>query len=263
MTTAVEAATTNGLELQPGASTPEPRTLFRPQIIDPSVRLRKTIFTLNIGDYNPEITKLTRPLLMHFAKKIGADIVDIKERKFPTWPVVYEKLQIYELAQQFGPGWNIYIDSDTLINPDMFDPTDHMSLNTVAHNGKDMAGNRWRYDRFFLRDGRHIGSCNWFAIASHLCVDLWKPLDDLTLEQALDNIFPTVPERNGIIDREHLIDDYTLSRNIAKFGLKHDTVQDICKRMGFEAGWLWHKYNLAEDQKIGEMREVLKVWRLQ
>src|SRR6185295_5670102 len=155
---------------------------------------RKTIFTLNIGDYAPEVVKITRPLLVHYARKIGADIHDITERKFPEWPVVYEKLQIHELGA--APGWNIYIDSDTLIHPDMFDVTDHLHLDTVCHNGKDMAGNRWRYDKYFRRDGRHIGSCNWWAVASDWCVDLWRPLDDITLEEAVANIYPTVDERN-------------------------------------------------------------------
>jgi len=100
----------------------------------------------------------------------------------------------------------------------MFDVTDHLDRRTVCHNGQDMAGNRWRYDRFFRRDGRHIGSCNWFAAASDWCVDLWHPLDDLTLEEAVANIFPIVDETQGIVDPSHLIDDYTLSRTSPNSG---------------------------------------------
>ena len=37
--------------------------------------------------------------------------------------------------------------------------------------------------------------------------DLWRPLDDLTLAEALDNIFPIQAELNSVITREHLIDD--------------------------------------------------------
>jgi hypothetical protein len=45
--------------------------------------LKKTIFTLNIDNYAPEIRDITRPLLERYAKKIGADIYDIEDRNFP------------------------------------------------------------------------------------------------------------------------------------------------------------------------------------
>lgn len=224
---------------------------------------KKTIFTLNVDGYAPEITELTYPLIQHYASKIGADVCVINTRKFPGWPVVYEKLQIYELAQQMANDWNIYIDSDALVHPDMMDVTNHLPKDTVCHNGRDMAGNRWRYDRFFYRDGRHIGSCNWFTIASDWCIDLWHPLDDITLEQALEHIFPTVREHNcGLVPADHLIDDYSLSRNIAKYGLKFTTVMDVCKGLGFEGGFLWHQYTLPNEQKVVEMKKVLKGWGL-
>ena len=129
---------------------------------------KKTIFTLNIDNYAPEVVEITRPLLRHFADKIGAEIYDITERKLTPGTIyepVYEKLQIYELAQQIGSDWNIYIDSDALIHPDFFDPTLMLTKDTVCHNGTDFAPHRWRYDRFFKRHGRNVGSCNWFWIS--------------------------------------------------------------------------------------------------
>src|SRR5271167_1374086 len=137
--------------------------------------MRKSLWTLNVENYAPEITALTYPLLKRYARKIGADFRVITTRKFPEWPVTYEKMQVYEGGKEND--WNIYIDSDAIVHPDMFDPTDHMGGDTVAHNGRDFAGNRWVYDRFFRRDGRHIGSCNWFTVGSDMCIDLWRPLD--------------------------------------------------------------------------------------
>ncbi len=189
--------------------------------------LKKTIFTLNVDGYSPEITELTYPLMKRYADKIGADFYTIKERKFPGFPSVYEKLQIYELAQKMENDWNIYIDSDALVHPDMMDVTNHLPKDTVLHNGVDLASNRWKYDRYFMRDGRNIGSCNWFTIASDWCVELWKPLDDLTFEEAIANISPIVNELNTVITAEHLIDDYALSRNIAKYGLKFNTFTNL------------------------------------
>jgi hypothetical protein len=181
---------------------------------------------------------------MRYADKIGADFYEINKRVFPEeLPPVYEKLQIYKLAQELDNDWNIYIDSDALVHPDMYDVTEFLPRDTVCHNGNDLASNRWSYDRYFRRDGRHISSCNWFTIASAWCIDLWKPIDDLTLKEALANIHPTVNELNTIITPSHLLDDYTLSRNIAKFGLKFTTVNKLNKDLGFgDAGYFWHQY---------------------
>jgi hypothetical protein len=222
--------------------------------------MKKVLWTLNVGgNYAPEITRLTYPLIKRYTKKIGAEFKIIKERKFPDWPVVYEKLQIYELGK--NNDWNIFIDSDALIHPDFFDVTDHLHKDTVCHNGNDMAGNRWRYDKFFRRDGRHIGSCNWFTVGSDWCIDLWKPLDDLTFKEALSNITISQSEANSkVITRDHLIDDYTLSRNIAKYGLKFDTVVNIQSRIRDGGNYLWHAYTIPIPEKVQQIQEVLKKW---
>lgn len=222
---------------------------------------KRVVYLLNVDDYAPKVTEITYPLIKHYIDKIGAELCEIKERKFPEWPPVYEKLQIYELAQQNKADWNIYIDSDTLIHPDFFDITNHISKDTVCHNGKDMASHRWKFDRYFYRDGRKIGSCNWFTIASDWCIELWHPLDDITMEEAFSRIFPVLGELNGCTVREHLIDDFTLSRNIAKYGLKFKTFIEICKELGYEGNhFLWHAYNIPEDVKVDRMKQVLKQW---
>ena len=233
------------------------------------MRDTKVIYVLNVGgNYAPEITALTYPLIHAYAHKIGAEWVEIKERKFPEWPVTYEKLQIHELAKENGADWHIYFDADTLIHPQMFDVTTQIPRDTVAHNAVDMAGQRWRYDEYFLRDGRNIGSNNWCAVASKLCLDLWRPLD-ITPGEAIANIFPTVGELNGGMGPEHLIDDYALSRNIARFGLKYTTLVDVCIKnklavkapTGFDCvPFFFHNYNIPEELKISQMQEALKNW---
>jgi hypothetical protein len=223
--------------------------------------MKKCVWTLNINNYAPEITAITRPLMCRYAQKIGADFCTITKRKFsPNFPVAYEKLQLFELGRQYD--WNIFMDADTLVHPDFFDPTDHVTPDTIIHNGVDMAGHRWRYDRFFRRDGRHLGSCNWFTCATPMCIELWEPLTDLTLEEALANIFPTAFEvASGEIDPAHLLDDYVLSRNIAKYGLKAATVLGIMARLqqqghGQMAG-MWHWYAVSNEKKIEEMHKVV------
>lgn len=227
--------------------------------------IKKTIFTLCVDNYAPEVTEITFPLIKGYADKIGADFHIIKERRWPDMPPVYEKLQIYYLGQEMENDWNIYIDADALIHPDLFDFTVVMPKHFVTHHGSDYAPVRWRYDRFFMRDGRHIGSGNWFTIASDLCIDLWHPLDDLTLDEALQNIFPTVGERlSNCFEPSHLVDDYTLSRNIAKYGLQFKSVRRMVEEIGRKEmqGYFWHHYTIPTEAKPAEMKRVLKEWRL-
>jgi predicted O-methyltransferase YrrM len=217
--------------------------------------VKKTVWTLNIGGYAPQITQMTYPLLYAYAKKIGADFRIINERRFPDMPVTYEKMQIFELGREND--WNIYVDGDAVILPDMIDVTERVPKDTVVHYGHDHASNRFRYDDCFRRDGRDIGSCNWFAAASNWCMDLWHPLD-IPLADALDRIKPILVERLTGITREHLIDDYTLSRNIARFGLKFKTVAQILKEDNDSGIYVWHTHRESVDAKAAQIAAGLK-----
>jgi hypothetical protein len=234
--------------------------------------MKKTIYTLNVDNYSPEITDLTFPLIKRYADKIRADFHVITERKYPDKPPVYEKLQIYNLAQESKNDWSIYIDADALVHPDLFDVTDFIQKNTVMHNGCDMAGNRWRYCNYMKRDGRNIGSCNWFTVASDWCLDLWHQ-PDISYEEALENIFPIQDELNSVITRDHLIDDYLLSRNIARFGLKFKSMIQLQEEIGDRGTYFWHEYTQPIEKKLdgwidknGQaqlgLRGILKKWGL-
>jgi hypothetical protein len=218
--------------------------------------MNKTIYLLNIDDYAPEVTALTYPSIYEWAAKIDACVHVIKRREFPEWPLTYEKLQIHELAQQREDDWSIYIDSDTLVHPELPDVTELIRRDFVCHNAIDFAPIRWRYDQYFRRDGRNVGSANWFACASSWCRDLWRPLDDLTPTEAIANITLSVPERKWM-KPEHLVDDYALSRNIARFGLKVVTLNDIWKTAGLLGPYghgpefFWHEYLMSIDDTPG------------
>jgi hypothetical protein len=226
-------------------------------------QIKKTIFTLDIDDYAPEVTELTYPFLYGYADKIGANVHIINERKFPQFNPVYEKMQIYNLAQEMQNDWNIYIDCDALIHPDMIDLTNHMTKDTVGHHATDLADLRWKFDRFFYRDGRFIGSCNWMAIASDWCIELWRPLDDLTPEEASANIYPITTELKAGIDPPRLIDDYVLSRNIAKYGFKFISFSEIFDKLGFISGnFLYHQYAMSSEEKAVRIKQILIQWGL-
>lgn len=217
--------------------------------------MKKQLYTLNIGNYSPDITALTFPLLKHYCQKIGAEFCEITERKFPEWPFCYEKIQMYENSK--GNDWSIYIDADALVSPDMFDVTEFLPRDTIMHWRTDPANNRWRYDDYFRRDGRNIGSAGWFTVASNWTRDIWTPCD-LTPEQAVANIFPTQHEVSMGLKPGHFIDEYVTSRNIAKFGLKATNIPDLQEKHGIRGGYFWHIYGVPEHQKIMEMRAQLE-----
>ena len=223
--------------------------------------MKKTIFLLNIDNYAPEITKITLPFIKHYAKRLGAEIQMITERKFPEWPLTYEKLQIYELAQKVGGDWFLYVDSDVLIHPECPDFTIYLPKGTVSFHSPDISSIRFRPDKYAYRDGRYIAPGNWFMVASDLCLDLWRPLEMFPGE-AVGRITPTPAELKVGITAEHLIDDFALASNIARFGLAFKSFQEIYKQYGFEER-LQHWYLETKEQKIENMMKAIKHWQLE
>lgn len=65
--------------------------------------MKKALWVLNVDNYSPDITVITYPLLKAYAKKIRAEFCEITTRKYPAWPVVCEKMQIYDLAREAVP----------------------------------------------------------------------------------------------------------------------------------------------------------------
>jgi hypothetical protein len=229
-----------------------------------SRKIKKTVYTVNIDNYQPEVWAITSPLMKHYAEKIGANLHVIDSRKFPEFPGRYEKLQIYTLAREHQNDWNIYFDSDALIHPDMIDMTTYLNKGTVIHNGRDVIGNRYREDCYTMRAGVNFSSCNWFAIASDWCLDLWHPLEDMTIEEACANIFPTVQETLQGVKPIDLIDDYVLTRNIARYGLKFTTAIEILReKCGYETNFMMHHlYAISADEKVKSLKQCLTNWAL-
>lgn len=218
--------------------------------------MTKCVWTLNVNHWAPELCLTTYPYMLHFARKIDADFVIIHERTHPADQCeALEKLQIYELGRPYD--WNLYIDSDCVVFPDMFDPTEHVKKDTVIQYSLDHAGNRFRYDGYLRRDGRDIGCCGLFSVVSDWCLDFFHPLDDLSYEDAVKQIFPIVKERMAGVTPEHLIDDYITSRNVARFGLKITTIEQIQKQNHDPGIYLWHTHLLAKKQKLQHLQAGL------
>lgn len=151
---------------------------------------------------------ITIPNLARFAERIGADFKVISERKFPSFPVNYERLQIYELGRDYD--WNINIDADIVIGDSLPDPCERTTPSTVGivmafelSSFIDTTGNR-----FFARDGRNLGIVDTLTVTSKLTHDLWEPLEGEFESYA--NLF-----KDGVTRR---ISEFCISQNLAKYG---------------------------------------------
>lgn len=218
---------------------------------------KKIIFLLNIDNYAPEITEITYPLIKKYAEKIGAEIIEITERKFPEMSPVYEKFQIYELCKQNPADWYLYIDSDCLVHPDLFDITEQIDKDTVFQNGSDFSPSRFKKNKHMIRDGRNIGTCNWFTVFSDLCVDLFNPDIGMSYEEILDHCFPTNAE-TFVFDRTHLVDDYILATNVARYGFKYKNFTDLPHKAQGE--WFCHEYLIPKEMKVAKLAEAKRRW---
>ena len=102
------------------------------------MKLKKTIFTVNVDNFAPEVTEITFPYIKAYAHKIGAEFFEITARKNPDKPPAYEKFQIYDLGRLMRNDWNIFFDADTLIHPDYPDITWGLRLAeaNISRSGK-------------------------------------------------------------------------------------------------------------------------------
>jgi hypothetical protein len=170
---------------------------------------KKCIHVLNIGNYYPELTEITLPLIEKYSRRIGADLNIITDRKYNDYPVTYEKMQVHDYGKNYN--WNILMDLDLLVNPNAPDitinPKDKVYTQYIFN-----ASNYFQADRFFIRDGRDVALCAFFVMTTDLTHDLWKPLKG------------SYQENQHKTKREHIIDEYCISNNMAKYGLKYSGI---------------------------------------
>lgn len=168
--------------------------------------MNKKIFVLNIGNYFPELTQLTFPTIERWAEKIDAEVLYITERNWPNWPLLTEKLQIYELGK--NADWNILIDADILISPKIPDISfNNFSEKSVIAKDAYEADKQLKTDKIFTDDGRNIGISGCFVATSKTSHELWKPItDEMDLNTVCENI----------LQERKIVDEYSISRNFAK-----------------------------------------------
>lgn len=212
--------------------------------------MKKLLVTMDI-DYDKTIKEITFPYMVKYAEKIGADFKLITERKFLDCPVNIEKFQLYEISKDYD--WTIFLDADAIIHPNCPDLTELFDKSNVIFNTWDFYPIRFKPNNYSRRDGRNLGACTWFTVFSDMTRHLWKPHKSPL--NFIDQISLTFLEKNFGYDDKHLLDDYLVSRNIAKYGLKvksivHDIYDSYEYRNTTTKPYLIHYYAINLKEKI-------------
>src|SRR6185369_17056089 len=133
------------------------------------------VFTLRVNNYFPELCQITIPWIRAYAHRLGAEFVEVTERKYPEFPPTYEKLQLYDLSR--GCDWAILIDADMIINPDFPDVLSITPPDFVGLYMTYQADSLFEADQYFVRDGRRLGIASNFLVVHDCNHDIWTPLE--------------------------------------------------------------------------------------
>lgn len=208
----------------------------------------RAVFVLATPDYEPKLCEITFPLLKRYADKLRADFVRIETRKFPNYPITYERFQIHELGR--GNQWNLCIDPDILVHPDIDDFTAWLPMDTVGNMSFFDARAFFNISEnpIFQNDGRFYGIVDCMIATSRLTHDLWEPLG-LSYEE-LEHYLkePEDPRR---------VSELALSYNLAKYELKVGGIIQEPVRV--------HHIGVTSEQvasPVDEARRVLRAWGL-
>jgi len=177
---------------------------------------KRTVHVVNIDDFFPELFAITFPTVERWAQKIGARVNLITQRRWPDWPILTEKLQVwYDGADS---DWNVLLDADILVHPDTPDMLGTLvQRHQVGVKDSYNADQQLKMDQYFLRDQRRIGVSTCAVVTSRWCHDLWYPLPlEMSREQACA----------GILQERKIIDEYCVSRNMARYGLEMQAILD-------------------------------------
>ena len=219
--------------------------------------MRKLIHVVNINDFFPELFALTYPTIRSYAERNGYMINMITERKFPDYPINYEKMQVYEDGKDAEV--NILCDADMLIHPEFPDVTTFLKRDSIAFN--DNYNISWKYHvdriRYFMRDGRDVGIATNFVVSSDWTHDVWEPLS--LSQKDIEELAKKENTDTGGADGRgwgHYADEFALSYNMAKYGLKYTGVtwEDWMRP------WLIHTGTGDKNEALQIARDTLEKW---
>ena len=219
--------------------------------------MKKLIHVVNINDFFPELFALTYPTIRSYAERNGYMINMITERKFPDYPINYEKMQVYEDGKNAEV--NILCDADMLIHPEFPDVTEFLKRDSISFN--DNYNISWKYHvdriRYFMRDGRDVGIATNFVVSSDWTHDVWEPLS-LSQKDIEDLAKKENTDTGGADGRGwgHYADEFALSYNMAKYGLKYTGV----RWEDWMRPWLIHTGTGDKNEALQMARQTLEKW---
>jgi len=181
--------------------------------------MKKALHILNINDFFPELFSMCFPTIENYAKRNGYEINLITQRKFIEYPINYEKIQVYEDGK--GYDLNLLVDADMLIHPHFPDVINIVPPHHVGFNDNYHISTKFHSDRldYFLRDGRDIGIATNFVVSYKSTHDVWEPLP-YTPQEVEDLSIKGLNHRGW----GHYVDEFCLSHNLAKYGLKYSGI---------------------------------------
>ena len=189
--------------------------------------------------------------MKNYANKIGAEFIEINERKFPDYSILYEKIQIYELGKDAD--WNIFFDGDVIVNNSMIDIRESNPNMVLLKDGYNV-DIKFLTNKYFYKRKQGIASC--FVATSKKCHNLWKPLY-LTPKEINSKIIISKKDINdGITESSTPQDEYILSYNLAKYEYNFS---------GIPIDSMFHSYNANYNNnanKLKEIKDKLKEWNL-
>ncbi len=198
--------------------------------------MKKEIFVVIVDNYFPELCKITVPALKKYADKINSKFTIIDERKFPTFPPTYEKLQIYELGK--GNDFNILLDCDMLIRKDMYDVT---KFGEEIRCMDDYNVGELFKDEIFKN--RKALATNFISVPQKFH-QIWKPLTQ-SFEEIRTNL-----------KREFIIDEYCVSKNLIELGYNYNGIL-----IGNAYGNLLYHLNInTESKNVNELLSIAKLF---
>lgn len=172
----------------------------------------KCVHVTMMEGYQPAMCELTIPNLQEYAARIGADFNLITKPMFKAFPPNYERFQIFFDGSQYE--WNINIDADTVLHPDLPDVTEICDPRAFCTLYGMDAGHYFHTDhKVFIRDGRNQAVADQFTVSSRLVHDVWEPMG---INYSIMKSFCKQDPRQ--------VSEYNLSYNLAKYGIRHSGI---------------------------------------
>lgn len=199
------------------------------------------VHVVNIDNYYPELFNLCIKTVERFCNNHNFNLNIITKRKWPKWPILTEKLQVYDYGLDYD--WNLLIDADILVHPNTYNPFKYFDPREVGNKDEYKANMQLRLDKYFIRDGRNLGLSGCVLATSRLTHDLWEFPTDLSKDEIINNI----------LQERKIVDEYVISRNLAKYSLKYRELFPVK-----DYDLLYHLGSYAQDEN--KILDLAKEW---